>query len=83
MSVKHPVMFRYAWHVSWIQETFFGMAPDNNPQNGGGDMSENVQDYFETEEEREAGHVDTRSSNFECDNPDEHLGCDPGIDVQG
>ena len=42
-----------------------------------------TQDYFETEKEREAGHVDTRSRNFECDNPDPHLGCDLGTDVQG
>ena len=46
-------------------------------------MAENIQDFFETDEDRESGHVDTRSQNFECDNPDEHLGCDLGIDVQG
>jgi len=27
----------------------------------------NTQDYFETDEEREEGHVDTRSANFECE----------------
>ncbi len=43
----------------------------------------NTQDYFETDEERETGHVDIRSRNFECDNPDPNLGCDLGIDVQG
>ncbi|MGD8974982.1 MAG: hypothetical protein PVG44_00960 [Desulfobacterales bacterium] len=43
----------------------------------------NVQDYVETDEEREEGHVDTRSNNFECENKDPHLGCDLGIDVQG
>lgn len=32
---------------------------------------------------REEGHADTRSKNFECEGPDEHLGCDLGIDVQG
>lgn len=42
-----------------------------------------TQDYFETDEEREEGHEDTRSANFECDNPDEHLGCNMGIDVAG
>ena len=42
-----------------------------------------TQDYFETNEERDSGHTDTRSANFECDNPDEHLGCDMGIDVAG
>ena len=40
-------------------------------------------DYFESDSEREEGHVDTRNSNFDCDNKDEHLGCDPGIDVAG
>ncbi len=39
--------------------------------------------YVETEREREKGHQDTRSSNFNCDHPDEHLGCDLGIDVAG
>ena len=46
-------------------------------------MENKVEDYFETEEEQEAGHQDTRHNNFECDKPDPHLGCDPGIDVQG
>ena len=40
----------------------------------------NVQDYWDDNNE---GHVDTRQNNFECDSPDEHLGCDMGIDVQG
>lgn len=39
--------------------------------------------FVESDNEREAGHVDTREANFECDNKDEHLGCDPGIDVAG
>jgi len=47
-------------------------------------MSENRdQSYMESEKEREEGHVDTRKKNFECEQPDEHLGCDPGIDVAG
>ena len=46
-------------------------------------MAENSQDYFETDNEREEGHVDTRSNNFECEKPDENLGCDMGIDVAG
>lgn len=46
-------------------------------------MANNVQDYTENDREREEGHADTRSSNFECDKPDENLGCDPGIDVAG
>ena len=44
-------------------------------------MSENkTEDYFEDDD---GGHVDTREQNFECEKPDEHLGCDMGIDVQG
>ena len=46
-------------------------------------MADNVQDYFEKEEERNDGHVDTRHKNFECDEPDKNLGCDMGIDVAG
>ena len=47
-------------------------------------MADNkVQDYVETDQEREEGHADTRHQNFECDNRDERLGCDPGIDVAG
>ncbi len=42
-----------------------------------------TEDYFETDKEREEGHVDTRSSNFECEAPDKNLGCDMGIDVPG
>jgi hypothetical protein len=41
------------------------------------------EDYFESERERDTGHEDTRRRNFECDSPDEHLGCDMGIDVAG
>lgn len=44
-------------------------------------MAENRnQDYWKDDSE---GHVDTRESNLECENKDEHLGCDPGIDVAG
>ena len=46
-------------------------------------MTDKLNDYTESNTEREEGHVDTRSRNFECDNKDEHLGCDPGIDVAG
>ncbi len=42
-----------------------------------------VQDYIETDQEREEGHADTRNNNFECETPDKALGCDLGIDVQG
>jgi hypothetical protein len=44
-------------------------------------MADNMtQEYFD---ERDEGHVDTREANFECENQDEHLGCDMGIDVAG
>jgi hypothetical protein len=46
-------------------------------------MATNEQSYIETDKEREEGHLDTRQKNFECEKPDEHLGCDMGIDVQG
>lgn len=42
-----------------------------------------TQNYVETDEERESGHVDTREKNFECENKDPHLGCDLRIDVAG
>ncbi len=45
-------------------------------------MADNhIQDYFD--DNNNDGHVDTRESNFNCDNPDPGLGCDLGIDVQG
>jgi hypothetical protein len=44
---------------------------------------ESTKDYVESDKEREAGHVDTRARNFECEKPDKHLGCDLGIDVAG
>ena len=40
-------------------------------------------DYIETEDEKEEGHVNTREQNFECENKDPNLGCDMGIDVAG
>ena len=47
-------------------------------------MTDNrFEDYVETEKEGREGHVDTRHNNFECESPDENLGCDPGIDVAG
>jgi hypothetical protein len=42
-----------------------------------------VDNYVENDAEREEGHVDTRHLNFECEQPDEHLGCNMGIDVAG
>ena len=38
--------------------------------------------YIESDEEREAGHEDTRYRNFECENKSQ-LGCNLGIDVAG
>jgi hypothetical protein len=58
-----------------FQETFY-------KETIGGIMN-TTQDYFESDQEREEGHVDTREQNFECENKDPHLGCDLGIDVQG
>lgn len=43
----------------------------------------NTQDYFESEREAEKGHEDTRAKNFDCEDKDPNLGCDPGIDVAG
>jgi hypothetical protein len=44
-------------------------------------MSENrIEEHWD---DRNEGHIDTREKNFVCENPDEHLGCDLGIDVQG
>jgi len=42
-----------------------------------------IESYVESDKESNEGHVDTRNRNFECENPDTHLGCDPGIDVAG
>ena len=42
-----------------------------------------VENYIESDNERTQGHVDTRQKNFECESPDERLGCDLGIDVAG
>jgi hypothetical protein len=44
---------------------------------------EKVQNYIESDDERERGHADTRKATQECEKPDPHLGCDPGIDVPG
>jgi hypothetical protein len=54
-------------------------------QNPRGDKMKNneVENYIESDSERSHGHVDTRHQNFECENPDERLGCDLGIDVAG
>ncbi len=46
-------------------------------------MDTRVESHIESDEEREEGHVDTRESNFKCDNPEPSLGCDLGIDVAG
>ena len=42
-----------------------------------------VDNYIESDNERTQGHADTRQKNLECENPDERLGCDLGIDVAG
>jgi hypothetical protein len=54
---------------------------NNQPSQWGDIMAENrIEDYTD---ESNNGHVDTREANFHCEIPDEHLGCDPGIDVAG
>lgn len=45
--------------------------------------SHKEESYVESNREQEEGHEDTRRFNFQCDEPDPHLGCDPGIDVAG
>jgi hypothetical protein len=45
-------------------------------------MDKREQNFVEGEQEREEGHVNTRCPGC-CADPDEHLGCDPGIDVAG
>jgi hypothetical protein len=52
----------------------------NTRKRGDTMAEEKVQDFFEDNDE---GHIDTREDNFNCENKDEHLGCDLGIDVQG
>ena len=42
-----------------------------------------IHNYIESDEARDKGHVDTRESNFECENKDPRLGCNLGIDVAG
>jgi hypothetical protein len=38
---------------------------------------------FDYTDEKDEGHVDTREKNFDCEDKDPNLGCDPGIDVAG
>ena len=42
-----------------------------------------IDNYIESDTEREKGHVDTRERNFECENKDPRLGCNLGIEVAG
>jgi hypothetical protein len=55
---------------------------NNKTTNQRGDImaEEKVQDYTD---EKDEGHVDTREKNFDCEDKDPNLGCDPGIDVAG
>ena len=46
-------------------------------------MTKLREDNYIEDWNKEEGHVDTRNTNFDCDNPDENLGCDLGIDVAG
>ncbi|MFP4030856.1 MAG: hypothetical protein ACLFQQ_14655 [Desulfococcaceae bacterium] len=47
------------------------------------DKTGKVENYIESDEEREEGHLDTRKNIQECEKPDPNLGCDPGVDVPG
>lgn len=47
------------------------------------EFNEKEHDYIESDNEREKGHQDTRHKNFDCEDKDPHLGCDPNIDVAG
>jgi len=40
------------------------------------------ENYIESEEERDSGHVDTRAANLECETSDS-IGCNTGVDVAG
>jgi len=82
-------MVVYYYHINQTQPSlrFYQGALDyyqvkqNTKLNGGNTMTENrSQDYFDDDND---GHIDTRERNFECENPDKHLGCNLGIDVQG
>jgi hypothetical protein len=72
-------------------EILFGMTNlysnvrQGYPQIRKGDKMTNnkVENYIESDSEKTQGHLDTRQKNFECENPDERLGCDLGIDVAG
>ncbi|MFP4388260.1 MAG: hypothetical protein ACLFRG_14675 [Desulfococcaceae bacterium] len=62
---------------------------ENPTQSQGGmtmgekDKTGKVENYIESDEEREEGHLDTRKNIQECEKPDPNLGCDPGVDVPG
>lgn len=45
-------------------------------------MKQREDNYIESDEESEVGHVDTRCFDC-CENPDPALGCDLHIDVAG
>lgn len=45
-------------------------------------MEDKVQDYIESEQEREEGHIDTRCFDC-CSDPEPGLDCDMGVDVAG
>ncbi len=45
-------------------------------------MSSQEQNYIESDDEREAGHEDTRKFNFECETFDS-IGCGTGVNVAG
>ena len=74
------IVFLANWLTLVVKRT---TAPHNNIRCDmrGDTMTNNRTDDYT--DERNDGHVDTREANFQCDSPDEHLGCDMGIDVAG
>jgi hypothetical protein len=97
-AAQYPTIYRYlvafTYHrpanrltLSNFVDAVYSIQAKRNTTNNktinqrGDIMAENkTQEYFDDQSE---GHVDTRERNFECENKDEHLGCDPGIDVAG
>ena len=57
------------------------MCPKKIPAEKVATMAEDRTEVY-TDDNGE-GHVDTRGANFQCENPDKHLGCNLGIDVAG
>jgi hypothetical protein len=72
-----------------VRFTFVSTAKDETSQKqervtmADNTKREKIQNHIETDEERERGHADTRSRDFQREKPDPHLGRDRGTDVPG